>query len=206
MKFIPLLGAFAATMTISTAVHANVEYDCGEYNNALYSITYFDEEDVAEIRAVDLAGQTASALMRPAPSGSGSRYVSETGLTEFVEHQGNAFLFVQGVQLNCTVFAITEPGGPTVFPGNPPIPPQGGGVFAGFSFGGNLRAGPGTNFADVGSTFNGQQLTLISDTGVNLNGYNWWVVQLQNGQQAHQWGGLLCAPQFFLNGIFNDGC
>lgn len=202
MTFKTLLGACAACLTFASAATANVEYDCGEYNNAIYSITYFDEEDIAEIRAVDLAGQMASALMRPVPSGSGSRYLSDTGNTEFVEHQGNAYLFVQGFQLNCTVFAITEPGGGTVFPNDNGSPA----VYAGRSFGGNLRAGPGMNFADVGSTYDGQPMTLLADTGVYMGNYSWWIVQLQNGQQAHQWGGLLCAPGQFIQGLYNEGC
>ena len=67
MTFKTILGACAACLTMASAASANVEYNCGQFNNATYSITYFDEEDIAEIRAVDLAGQMASALMRPAP-------------------------------------------------------------------------------------------------------------------------------------------
>ncbi|MEL6745622.1 MAG: MliC family protein [Pseudomonadota bacterium] len=199
MTFKTLLCAGAACLTFASAASANVEYNCGQFNNATYSITYFDEEDIAEIRAVDLAGQMASALMRPAPSGSGSRYVSDTGNSEFIEHQGNASLFVLGNQLSCFVTAVTEPG--VGADNDATLPP-----WAGRSFGGNLRAGPGTQFADVGSTFNGQPITILQNTGVFMNGYTWFVVQLQNGQQAHQWGGILCAPGQFLQGAFNEGC
>ncbi len=199
MTFKTLLCAGAACFTFASAVSANVEYNCGQFNNATYSITYFDEEDIAEIRAVDQAGQMASALMRPAPSGSGSRYVSDTGNSEFIEHQGNAYLFVLGNQLSCFVTAVTEPG--VGADNDATLPP-----WAGRSFGGNLRAGPGTQFADVGSTFNGQPITILQNTGVFMNGYTWFVVQLQNGQQAHQWGGILCAPGQFLQGAFNEGC
>lgn len=80
------------------------------------------------------------------------------------------------------------------------------GPFAGFSSGGNPPDGPGTNFADVGSTFNGQQLTLVTDTGVFFNGFSCWVGQRRNGQQACQWGGLPCSPGSELSGLSNDGC
>ena len=212
------LAAVALAMT-STMASANVEYECGELDGVLLSAIYFDEEDLVEVIGVNLAGERRSEIFRPAISGSGARYVSAQGDAEFIEHQGRAFLAFDGLQLDCTVFAITEPGGGTTFFGGNggggagdafdnfgnPIP-QNVGPFNGFSFGGNLRAGPGTNFADVGSTFNGQQLTLLNDTGVYFNGYSWWIVQLQNGQQAHQWGGLLCSPGNLLVGVFNDGC
>lgn len=201
MTFKTILGACAALLCAATTAQAFVEYDCGEVNGVMFNVSHFEEEDIVRVTGVAQNGASRSDDLFPVRSGSGSVY--QSGNATFTEHQGRTFLDVEGFRLTCTVFAITEPGGPTVFPGNPP---QGGGTFEGFSFGGNLRSGPGTNFQDVGSTFNGQQLTLIADTGVNLNGFNWWIVQLPNGQQAHQWGGLLCAPRFFLNGIFNDGC
>lgn len=200
-----LLGACAACLTFTSASYANVNYACGAVNGIEFTAIYFDEEDVVAVDARNQSnGQVTRAVLNPAVSGSGARFFDPSSGLDFVEHQGQAFLTTaSGTQFNCRVTSVTEPGGNAA---EQPIPPQGGGTFGGFSFGGNLRAGPGTNFQDVGSTFNGQQLTLIADTGVNLNGYNWWVVQLPNGQQAHQWGGLLCAPNFLLNGIFNDGC
>jgi hypothetical protein len=143
---------------------------------------------------------TNEITMWPAPSGSGFRY-SGQGL-DFIG-QGDDAIFTDGTtSVSCYVAFVEEPGdaGAGGALGSPVGP------YPGFSFGGNLRGGPGTNFADVGSTFEGQPLTLESDSGVYLNGYSWWVVRLQNGQQAYQWGGLLCAPGLQLAGIFNDGC
>ncbi|ABD54430.1 SH3 domain-containing protein [Jannaschia sp. CCS1] len=194
-----IFGAIAACLTFTAAATANVEYDCGEYNNAIYSITYFDEEDVAEIRAVDLAGQMASALMRPAISGSGSRYVSDTGNSEFIEHQGNAYLFVQGVQLTCTVFAVTAPGdnggGFAAVPLNIPA----------YSYGGNLRSGPGMQFGTLGSLPEGTTITIIEETGIYMGDHQWFGVRLFNGQTAYHWGGIICASGAPLNGVFT-GC
>lgn len=205
MTFRTIFGAAAACLTFTGAAYANVNYACGAVNGIEFTAILFDEEDVVAVDARNQStGQVSRTILGSAVSGSGARYFDPSSGLDFVEHQGQAFLTtLSGAQFNCIVTSVTEPGGNAAVPGNPP---QGGGTFAGFSFGGNLRAGPGTNFADVGSTFNGQQLTLIADTGVVFNGFNWWVVQLPNGQQAHQWGGLLCAPRFVLNGIFNDGC
>ncbi len=91
-----------------------------------------------------------------------------------------------------------------------PGEPQGGGESAGFlpgiTFGGNLRSGPGANFPLAGNTQERQRVSLLQDSGIYFNGYSFWLIQLPNGQQAYQWGGLLCAPGFNATGIFNEGC
>ena len=207
MKTKTLVTACAVGALAPMAALANITYDCGAANGIAFTATYFDEEDVIGVDARNLSnGQVQRSVLSPAISGSGVRFFDPSTGLEWIEHQGTFRLFTaSGTQVNCTQTGVTEPGGNAAAGGGGGFDPQVG-PFPGFSFGGNLRGGPGTNFADVGSTVERQPLTLVSDTGVFFNGFSWWVVQLQNGQQAYQWGGLLCAPGLELSGIFNDGC
>ncbi|MEJ6388012.1 MliC family protein [Gymnodinialimonas ulvae] len=204
MHFKSLLVAAAALTALPFAAQANVNYQCSS-NVASEQITatLFDEEDVVVVYYVQAATGlvTNEILMRPAPSGSGFRYTGQ-GL-DFIG-RGDEATFTDGsASVSCYVSSVDVPGGGQAGGGgyDPQVGP-----FAGFSFGGNLRDGPGTNFRDVGSTFEGQPLTLLTDTGLFFNGYSWWVVVLQNGQQAYQWGGIICAPGYQLSGVFNEGC
>ncbi|MEX3016018.1 MliC family protein [Gymnodinialimonas hymeniacidonis] len=204
MKYKTAFVVLAMTAGVPSVSFANVSYACGALNGIEFTATYFDEEDVVGVDARNQSnGQVTRAVLNPAVSGSGSRFFDPSTGLDFVEHQGQAFLTTaSGAQFNCVVTSIDEPGGSQAGGGYDPQV----GPFPGFSFGGNLRGGPGTNFADVGSTFEGQPITLVTDTGIFFNGYSWWAVQLQNGQDAYQWGGLLCAPGLQLAGIFNEGC
>lgn len=197
------LTACAVFTVLPVLAAANVNYECGALNGIGFSATYFEEEDVVGVDAKNLSnGQIERAVLAPAVSGSGSRFYDPSTGLDFVEHQGQAFLtMASGTQMNCFVTSVTEPGGAVAGSYDPQIGP-----FPGFSFGGNLRDGPGTQFADIGSTFEGQQLILMTGTGLSHNGYDWWVVELPNGQQAYQWGGLLCAPGYQLAGVYNEGC
>lgn len=60
------------------------------------------------------------------------------------------------------------------------------------SWGGKVRSGPGMHYRQVGSTFEGQQLTIIRNTQQYMNGYPWFEVRLTNGRLGYQWGGLMC--------------
>jgi membrane-bound inhibitor of C-type lysozyme len=208
MNFKSLLVAAAALTALPFAAEAAVFYECttnepGEQITA----TLFDEEDIVVIYYVEAASGrvTNEVRMEPAVSGSGFRYTGR-GL-DFVGQGDDAYLTNGSASVSCWVTGVAVPGGNNQVGGgggggyDPQVGP-----FSGFSFGGNLRDGPGINFRDVGSTFEGQPLTLLTDSGIFFNGYSWWVVVLQNGQQAYQWGGIICAPGYQLAGVFNEGC
>ncbi|WP_146589523.1 SH3 domain-containing protein [Puniceibacterium confluentis] len=61
----------------------------------------------------------------------------------------------------------------------------------GYSYGGTLRAGPGTNYKKIGSLAEGEQLSGLEDTGVAFDGYNWFRVSTGIGEGYH-WGGIFC--------------
>ncbi|WP_196257806.1 DUF4189 domain-containing protein [Pelagibacterium limicola] len=72
----------------------------------------------------------------------------------------------------------------------------------GQSLGGRLRAGPGTDYAPAGSLAEGSPITLISNTGVSFNGYDWFEVRTPEGSRAYQWGGILCSEGQLVPGVF----
>ena len=201
MRYSLALASAALCLSAGLA-SANIEYQCPNPNGPLLFVTIFDEENVAEVRFIfESTGVEQDYILPSAVAGSGFRY--SDGLIEFVgQGTETATVTSGGASASCDVINITEPGGNDGTSGG-----IGGiGGFAGVSFGGNLRAGPGVEFADIGGTTEGEPVTLLRDTGVEFNGYTFWVIRLQNGEEAHQWGGILCAPGNELAGVFNDGC
>lgn len=71
----------------------------------------------------------------------------------------------------------------------------------GKSLGGNMRNGPGTNFSKVRSVAEGTPLTLVANTGVRFDGYDWFEVRLNGGKSGYIWGGILCSNGERLSGI-----
>ncbi|MEM7692843.1 MAG: SH3 domain-containing protein [Pseudomonadota bacterium] len=72
---------------------------------------------------------------------------------------------------------------------------------SGRSYGGIVRAGPGLNFNRVTSLGEGAPITLLRDTGVAMNGYNWFEIQYRGGRTGYQWGGILCADTEITGGF-----
>ncbi len=73
--------------------------------------------------------------------------------------------------------------------------------YPGQSWGGLVRSGPGTKYRKVGSLKEGDPLVLLEDTGVELNGYNWFKIEYR-GRTGYQWGGLICAKGREVKGAF----
>ena len=64
------------------------------------------------------------------------------------------------------------------------------------SRGGNVRDIPSVNGRKIGSTGDGQPVTLLENTGQLYNGYPWFKIRMANGIIGYQWGGGTCAkPQ-----------
>ncbi|MEL6785670.1 MAG: SH3 domain-containing protein, partial [Pseudomonadota bacterium] len=73
--------------------------------------------------------------------------------------------------------------------GQPHLKP---GIAVHILLGGKVRSGPGMHYHQVGSTYEGQQLTVLHNTQQYMNGYPWFQVRLANGRTGYQWGGLMC--------------
>ena len=74
----------------------------------------------------------------------------------------------------------------------------------GLSLGGKLRDGPGLEFARVGSLAEGTPLTIVANTGVNFDGYDWFEIRTRSGQTAYQWGGIMCSEGQLTDGIYQQ--
>lgn len=69
------------------------------------------------------------------------------------------------------------------------------------SLGGKLRSGPGTTFKTLGIINKSTEVILLEDTGVWMNGYEWFRLQGE-GITGYQWGGLLCSKGLELDGVY----
>lgn len=74
----------------------------------------------------------------------------------------------------------------------------------GQSLGGKLRQGPGLNFAQTGSLSEGTWITILANTGVHMDGYDWFEVATDSGQRGFQWGGIMCSNGQQLAGLFQS--
>jgi len=70
------------------------------------------------------------------------------------------------------------------------------------SLGGSLRSGPGMHHQKVGSIYGRAHITLLRNTGVHMNGYDWFEIISPKGQRVFQWGGIMCSPNQYVQGIY----
>ena len=71
---------------------------------------------------------------------------------------------------------------------------------SGMSLGGTLRSGPGIEYSKVGSLAYGAKFNIKANSGVEMGGYDWFVVR--SGKVAsYQWGGIMCSDTIKLDGI-----
>lgn len=63
---------------------------------------------------------------------------------------------------------------------------------SGRSLGGIVRSGPSLNARRVTSLRENQRITIVQDTGVRMNDFNWFRVRWHGGE-GYQWGGIMCA-------------
>lgn len=75
---------------------------------------------------------------------------------------------------------------------------------AGRSLGGRLRDGPGTNFSDVGGLAEGDRLTIVANTSVGFDGYDWFEIRTTGSATAYQWSGIMCSQGQMTTGIYQQ--
>jgi hypothetical protein len=67
-----------------------------------------------------------------------------------------------------------------------------------------LRNGPGTNFGPAVSLAEYTQVTVLANTGVQLNGYDRFDIRTGNGSVAYKWGGIMCSEGRHIAGIYEQ--
>lgn len=74
-----------------------------------------------------------------------------------------------------------------------------------FSLGGNVRAGPGMDFASTDSLPLGEPVSLVSRTGIQMDGFEWFEIEYSEGLRGFQWGGIMCSNALHIVGLY-DPC
>ena len=72
------------------------------------------------------------------------------------------------------------------------------------SWGGKVRAGPGQEYRHIDGLSEGEDVTLLENTGVMMNGYPWFKIQFKNGRVGYKWGGILCAKAVPVQGVYQS--
>lgn len=70
------------------------------------------------------------------------------------------------------------------------------------SHGGAVRDGPAMTRSLVDTLNDGDNITIVEDTGQTMNGFNWYKVRYQGGKGYH-WGGLICVEGKPLQGALD---
>ncbi len=70
------------------------------------------------------------------------------------------------------------------------------------SWGGKVRSGPGVSFEHIASLKEGDAVVLLERTDVVMNGYPWFRIKYETGYEGYKWGGILCATETWVEGVF----
>lgn len=135
------------------------------------------------------AGEQLEFALRAEPAGSGYRFARD--FAEFRGKGDEAFLEIEGERIDCVPVRAALGTG------------MGAGQVgrAGQLLGGNLRAGPGTQYDRLDGLPEGTPLAIEAYAGVLFDGYEWFEVSV-GGQRGFQWGGILCSEGEQLPGLF----
>lgn len=132
----------------------------------------------------------------------GGHYANPVQELQFYPDDNPPTLWMGSEQINCTVMLadneVTQTHSNGAVGGNETsVNAQG------QSLGGNLRDGPGTNFSKVGAIAEGTWITIITNTGIRFDGYDWFEVALDNGRRGYHWGGIMCSNGAPLAGTYS---
>ncbi|SDU11125.1 SH3 domain-containing protein [Stappia sp. ES.058] len=86
--------------------------------------------------------------------------------------------------------------------GQPQTPANGGALPEAASWGGIVRSGPSMQAGRVDSLSEGETITLLENTGVEMNGYDWFRIRYRGDRTGYQWGGIICGRFEEIRGAF----
>lgn len=70
------------------------------------------------------------------------------------------------------------------------------------SWGGVVRARPSTDSKRIGSLQQGTPITIVANSGVEMNGFMWFEIEFGNGKNGYQWGGIICGQEQPIEGAY----
>ncbi|MGY6707460.1 MAG: DUF4189 domain-containing protein [Rhizobiaceae bacterium] len=130
--------------------------------------------------------------LRAEPAGSGFRFARD--FAEFRGRGDEAFLEIDGQRIACVASS----------PSMPALGHDAGAIgIHGQSLGGNLRAGPGTQYERLDSLAEETLLMIDGNAGVAFDGYDWFEVSY-GGRRGYKWGGILCSEGEHVNGLYSQ--
>ena len=71
-------------------------------------------------------------------------------------------------------------------------PPETSSQILAASLGGNVRTGPGIDFARSDSLLYGEAILIVAATGIIFDGYEWFEIEYSEGLRGFHWGGIMC--------------
>ena len=191
--------AFSLTTTSTTASAQGDKFVCDAIGDGAFTLTFSDSNGSRVLASYALDGRApteAPTVLLPAQSGSGFRY---TGPGLEFQGKGDAGIITDtgaGITVPCRIETTSSSvsnnqSGKTLVDA------------FGRSLGGKVRSGPGLNFPQIASFSEGQPLTIIHNSGVRMDGYDWFeVINETNGIRGYQWGGILCARHERVTGVY----
>lgn len=200
----PSLVAILLMAGISAPAFAAERFDCGDPATGIsVAISIAPEMSMG-----DFDGLGRSGLL--SPDGQGAWVNPESGI-RFIPEQLPPVLYLGSEQFSCTNVAAGQvtgdPAANTSVQATDQMPAVGNTVEIvinqpGRSLGGNLRAGPDTAQQSLGDVGENASLTIVANTGVDFDGYDWFRVQLGDGRSGYQWGGILCSEGTHQAGVY----
>ena len=192
MRLISLAAALLLAGTVAAQATTEEYFDCGPLGDGSYLVSIDpaapDQAEAIFTMGMDSGGGATgpATLLTAAPTGSGFRYV---GPNMELRGQGNsAELRVEDMMLVCQIVSA----GGSAFP------------VQARSWGGNVRVGPGMEYDRIGSFAEGEDLVIVGNTGVMMNGYPWFEVRDMEGAGGFHWGGIICWTTVPVDGVFQS--
>lgn len=168
-------------LAVPTSAFAVDTYQC-EGDGRQFEINLFETESRAQI--------TFGKSSMPVISDGKGGYENIYEQTQFYPLAKNPILYMGTEQYACTINQTIS--NKREFSGA-----------SGMSLGGSLRRGPGIDYDKVGSLAFGSAFNINANTGVHMNGYDWFEVSMGT-KRSYQWGGIMCSNDTKLKGIFEQ--
>lgn len=205
-KSIIIMAGIAAFGVVSSPAHAslNDQFRCDAVGDGehLVILDSFDPKKATVQYTIgsDNGGSTSvTDLVAEYNDGeNGARYVGDDYVV-LTTKSSMILMYGQGGEypghVECTFTNVEAPDMPT------PVPMD----LSGKSWGGKMRSGPGMEFDQIASLSEGEPVTIIQNTTITMNGYNWFLIRRSNGQLGYKWGGILCSNEGTVPGLY-DKC
>lgn len=187
MKTIVTSGALAFALIAGPASADLLTFSCATEGDIGYNVM-LNDQDLSSVRLMisggyDMTDAQRNQVLARAAAGTGISFENPVyrfgtvdmvnGVLAFLDGPGNEFLAC-GLLRRDAASAQSAVGMP------------------GRSLGGRLRAGPGLDFAQVGSLAENTPITILNATGVMMDGYEWF--EVTSGRlTGYHWGGIMCA-------------